>query len=142
MMGATPDVLNALADRVEAATESDRVLDAMICRALAEPIVTAKDHHWFESFNRWMTDGTCLLLTASLDAAALLVPEGQAWMVCDPANHDGRRSVFGYSSRCHATVDGDDEPRRYAATPALALTAACLRALAKASPATLAKGAE
>src|SRR3546814_4993687 len=62
--------------------------------------------------------------TASLDAAMTLVPEGMSWSVTDPANADGSRSVFGHSSRCHASVEGSPNEHDYAATPALALTAA------------------
>jgi hypothetical protein len=97
--------LRALIERVEQATGADRRLDGDIETALGWP------------FAPWTGDARPF--TSSLDAAASLVPDGWSWSVdthnkagpiaiCEPA-----RGVF-----C----------RSEASTPALALTAAALRA--------------
>ncbi len=112
--------LLALAARVEAADGADRALDAEI------GAVTLKN-----GAVRVTDDGRRLQIsppprryTASLDAAASLVPEGWNWEVYS----DGTALLWmppagEWSIRRTAVAD--------AATPALALTAAALRAMAE-----------
>jgi hypothetical protein len=124
------DELLALAERVEALGGPDREVDAEI--ALALGIVRERDGNCFyghRDFSMMVLergyydhDGSAPELsayTASLDAAMTLVPEGMCWRTaCFPRGQ-------GVAS---AMVEGG--PERMAATPALALTAAALRARA------------
>jgi len=128
----------ALADRAEKATGPDRELDADISRALgwfqkpvtmryANPDAVVTEHYWtFEGDSRgaWSTTAPHLF-TASLDAAMTLVPEG--WQVEMVIRDEGA------AAQLFDTIRGPSEPwiRKMSATPALALTAACLRALAE-----------
>lgn len=102
------DVL-ALAARVEALTGPDRAVDTEIEAARGWP-----DVQWTGAARRY---------TASLDAAASLVPAGWGYIL----HHypDGSANAFVYESQddTHNPVGG--------ATPALALTAAALRAIAE-----------
>jgi hypothetical protein len=115
-----------LAARCEAATGHDRELDAAIACA-AGPMI-APD--WVVSARpsdnrvgavvRYFDDGThgwydAERFTASLDAAMTLVPEGCSWAI----NSRNSAEVFGM---------GCGQGGGRAATPALALTAAALRA--------------
>jgi len=129
------DVL-ALAARVEAATGADRELDAAISCALKFPDLcpaqpddfdgkygysagNIKCEHGFLMADRY---------SASLDAALSLVPSG--W-VCTHAYFNDQRAVFNF------TKWRDGNPMYasgVALTPALALTAACLRAIAERMP--------
>lgn len=98
-----------LASRVEAASGPDRELDAEIGRFFAA------------DFLGYVPDEPatgCAKFTASLDAAMLMVPPKRGWRVSYQTK---------YNPKCYATVG---KIGVYAATPALALTAACLRALA------------
>jgi len=108
--------LMELASRVEAGEGPDRELDADI-------FLTVRPEHRGRLFN-------APHYTASLDVAATLVPPG------DYATGELYR-LEAYSTngvlvpthvRASAWVPG--APRAYAATPAMALTAACLRARA------------
>ena len=112
-----PVALRALADRVEALAGPDREVDAQVGRYFAAQ---------FLGYVPWEPQTGCAKFTASLDAALSLVPEGWVWMTgCAP---DG--AFF-------ATLSPTDESGialgmidTLAATPALALCAAALRALA------------
>ena len=139
----TRQALLDLAARCEAATGADRELND----AIASEIFTGKHRVRIaglsdEAGGLWLftypngSIGSALRFTASLDAAMSLVPEGWLWQigayargeVCAPAYYRAvlRRWVRG--------VDGElSWPRvsRTSATPALALTAACLKALAQ-----------
>lgn len=129
--------LLTLADRCEAATGSDRELDAHIAVGLGigargllsddhEYLIrTRKDDecapgtYWFQC-RSGRSLRTAEPYTASLDAAMTLVLEGHAFTI--------------YSDGCAgvAPVEADDTPVAdvWAATPALALCAAALRARA------------
>lgn len=99
------DTLLALAARVEAAAGADRALDRAIAMAAMPPErrgMYVRRHY-----------------TASLDAAETLVPAGWTGMV----HLDGKAGL--YRDDREPTIDGS------AATPALALTAAALRARAE-----------
>lgn len=100
----SPADLRALADRVEKATGPDRGLDVDIEHARGWP-----DAQWTSDARRY---------TASLDAAVTLVPRGWTWRVGNLVSGGGF-AFLGTSLKEHV-----------AATPALALTAAALRALA------------
>jgi hypothetical protein len=120
------DELIALAERVEALTGPDRGVDARICIALG----LSKDNVMVG------VDGWCInsginpnpyrspTYTASLDAAMSLVPEGYDCV-----------HGWDYPNRAIRVLfmddDGDRLFRGRAATPALALTAAALRAIAQ-----------
>jgi hypothetical protein len=117
----TRDDLTALIARVEAATGPDGVLDAEIHRAAN---VALQDMIAYD-IGGWLVGGKhpqpvkVPAYTASLDAAASLVPEGCEW-----TRH------FGANGRLTMMVHGPDPAGSLAqaATPALALTAAALRA--------------
>lgn len=101
--------LEELAEKVERLEGPSREVDALIANQLILPL------DWGMSPLRY---------TASLDAAMSLVPKGLDWMI---DNFDGAKSGF----RCSAGVFSGSQwiDCRAAATPALALTAASLRAL-------------
>jgi hypothetical protein len=121
--------LSALIARVEAATGADRELDAEISVAVGrhETHIERRSDGTAKLLP-WRGDGTgsgiveCRRYTASLDAAVSLVPSGWDWSV--------NASCFGYVRGLpQAGQDMDPEGWcRNAATPALALCAAALRA--------------
>ncbi len=119
--------MDALIARVEAAEGPDRELDAEIGRARG--YVVAETATWgavFVAAGR-SEDGSPRRVptyTASLDAAAALVPSGWRWML-DNLNTAGPLAMCE-----HWPATGPTLPytRGEAATPALALTAAALRA--------------
>jgi hypothetical protein len=95
-----------LADKCERASGPDRELDEAIARQT-------------HILGRRMWSGVAKPYTASLDSAMTLVPEGSAWRVVTwPKNTEGPKAG--------ALVEG--APDVLAATPALALCAAALRA--------------
>lgn len=109
-----------LAARCEAAAGLDRELDAAICVALGiEP--QAREMLQFPAY-----DSCVRYFTASLDAAMGLVPEGWFPWVGKDKGYD--------PEQWSATIDGpsrDQHVEGYGSpTPALALTAAALRARA------------
>jgi hypothetical protein len=116
------DELIALAERVEALTGPDRGVDTWIENHLG--LARFEPAHPFRSHCDGDTRKEPKPYTASLDAAMSLVPEGWA-------------SVHGwdYPDRASRVIfmddDGDPLFRGRAATPALALTAAALRAIAE-----------
>ena len=118
-----------LAARAEAASGADRELDAAIAPLQGLRIVD--EGH---PIGRMCYDdiGCAHLLprfTASLDAAMTLVPEGpSATGERFSVEHWDASGVHASHVRASAWVSG--APRVYAATPALALTAAALRARA------------
>lgn len=103
------DDLAALIQRVEAAEGPSRELDHAISMALSP-------------CNAMMDARACPRYTASLDAAASLVPDGAFWIV-SRSSYETRRYVEIPTA---AAVVGSI--RSDAATPALALCAAALRA--------------
>ena len=103
--------LNELAARVEALSGPCREIDAMIWRATVRDAI-----HW--------GDDAAMRFTASLDAAMSLVPDDAMWRL----GHDGEGAD---PSQFLAVIVGMTERWwALAATPALALTAAALRARA------------
>lgn len=150
--------LLALAARVEAAEGADRDLDDAIATAIySEPERHCTKGLSDEAGGMWMfrypngSIGSSLRFTASLDAAMALLPEGWTietlshWPAApkDADNHQtglssvrlvgtsltrfGQRMIWGHGS-------GDGRADGTAPTPALALTAAALRALAHQEP--------
>lgn len=133
------EALLALAERVEKATGPDRFLDAQI----ASVIRLEKVPHWARNWTgEWKATefGSVVLMedsgnpgphfmaneyTASLDAAMTLVPEGMMFQVY--------RGDMGEGSAIVTRLKQIGLPRVFAATPALALTAAALRTLAATS---------
>lgn len=131
--------LEGLALRVEQSAGADRTLDGLI-EAARDPMRQVLLYNEPGPFPQKAVFGPLkdLVLTgvdladyigaprytASLDAAMSLVPEGCGWEIDDQSRVG---SVFGesYRRRPRAHVSGSDW--RTAATPALALTAACLR---------------
>jgi hypothetical protein len=119
--------LLALAKRVEAATGADRELDkdigealGAICEWIDWPDRPQKVLSICNSITRELP-----AFTASLDSAASLVPEG--WAYCVDSNDGGYATVFPRRELGYLPTD----PYADAATPALALTAAALRAKAQ-----------
>jgi hypothetical protein len=130
--------LLALADRVEKLTGPDRLVDAEIFKALGMPLPT-------EFFDRgisliWDDTQQAFIMpvgemqmryehphfTASLDAAMTLIPSKSLWSVCDM--EEGPFAQVIRPMPCGGYVNGLTTAK--GATPALALTAACLRARA------------
>jgi len=128
--------LEALAARVEAAQGADRVLDAEICVALRGYTMHEDSDPMTGIFAFWVGkpwESECINCsnwidyTSSLDAAASLVPSQYAWTLGQNVHH---RTWLASVN----TLDADGAPCSVAmtgaATPALALTAAALRARA------------
>mgnify|MGYP003451725942 CR=1 FL=1 len=122
----------ALADRVEALTGPDRGVDAdivlFICRGATVGHYTADDDGdiVFHAAAIGIRDkSTCPHFTASLDAAMTLVPEGFVFSL-DTFSSPAVAKVYlvRHDNCCVHTK------RHTCATPALALTAASLRAMA------------
>jgi hypothetical protein len=131
----TKTELAELADRCEKASEPDRELDARIVEALGyRRTVEREGEVWryygsgpLGNFER-LAKATLPRFTASLDAAMLLLPDSTMHMVQDQA-----RKEVGWV--CYAAINIDPENALMtfeggAATPALALCAASLRAIA------------
>ena len=124
--------LLALAARVEAAQGADRELDALIYDAVGhfawwdaiKVVKRSPDRHEALMMN---VRASNFAPTASLDAAASLVPEGWRWSVetLSSAGPLGLCEHWPQSGQRHPYTRGE------AATPALALTAAALRARAE-----------
>ena len=113
------DDLTALIERVEAATGPDREVDAEIACAMCRfrlPTHTARPDPIAPGRVRDCVGGwVAPTYTASLDAALTLVPSGFDWLL-----DSGRIAIVGRRPAGPFTAR--------AATPALALTAAALRA--------------
>jgi hypothetical protein len=122
----TRDDLPALIARVEAATGPDRKLDSMILLAVTPGGSWRQnsDGVWLLRVEDDSTPGETArtyrdppAYTASLDAAMALVPERWLWVVGSMGN-----------ARVHEDQTSGRDAIGQAATPALALTAAALRA--------------
>lgn len=108
-----------LIERIEAAEEPSRELDAEIARALSGN----PTYHWYMHFDgEYSSDATAPAYTASLDAAMTLVPEG--WGVMLNMSENGLHAQARVFRSHPANFQSDNE----AATPALALCAAALKA--------------
>jgi hypothetical protein len=129
--------LNTLADRVEKLAGPDREVDAMIAVALdlegegMNPRRFRLLHTDYGGNNSYAAIGKhhprLPAYTASLDAAMTLVPVGWTYINLEIC----ARGTDEQHCRCSVEREaGDDEERvhAYAATPALALVAAALRA--------------
>lgn len=112
----TRATLLALAERVEAATWADRELDAAIDGRYGYSAGNIKCEHGFLMSYRY---------TASLDAAMSLVPSGMLWSL-EWVGHQTRNRI----ASCTIWKPHMPTSTAVAATPALALTAASLRAVA------------
>jgi len=138
-------MLLELAERCEKATGPDRMIDALVTkhfrlyRSLTTPIA---DDRWIELRE---ADGRLLMhvpgdvcapygyrglpFSSSLDAAMSLVPENAFWRL----GHDGDGAdPSEFRAQIIVPMVGGNDPRgiAIASTPALALTAAALRARA------------
>lgn len=127
--------LHALAGRVEGAAGPDRELDYLIHEAIHGEWLRKHGYQRLSGDEGWQTvtppipgateiappqDYSC-----SLDAAMLLVPEG-----CWAEGSLGRGDISRSSIEIHRPDAYDALGESIAATPALALTSACLRAIA------------
>ena len=101
--------------KLEAATEGSRELDAEIA-LIIEP------GHWSSLFDA--LNQQCPYYTLSIDAALTLVPEGGLWSVCDMEEGPFAQVIRPIPGG--GFVGGLTQGR--AATPALALSIAALRA--------------
>lgn len=128
----TESELIALAERCEAATGPDRELDEAIAVLVGKDSRTGPIHPSLAP--RGYYDGPSY--TASIDAALSLVPEGFSWAV--GSAEDGGHATVSKMPEDDEAYSGGRLPapevmtHGYAATPALALTAAALRARAAA----------
>jgi hypothetical protein len=108
--------LLALAARVEAAKGVDRELDRRIDH-IRWPVPQPAFHLELSLRDRWDVPA----FTASLDAAASLVPDGMCWSVTRKESGLCVACVWRGPAMCSKAMP----------TPALALTAAALRAMAE-----------
>ena len=121
--------LRALADRCEQATGADREIDRALCPLVSIRVVD-EGHPLGVCYYDKNRHGIPLPhFTYSIDAAIRLVPEG--WLLANLSQTDAgfwwAELRKGYITS-YSAVAMTSHYR--AATPALALTAACLRALA------------
>ena len=142
-MRGTASELLKLAERCERATGPARELDATIAALTsgdqAARVVRPSEGSIFSHKPGWWSDGATeshlsLAYTASLDAAMTLVPEGSlhfARTVWGAVNGDKAEGFAGVSLYEYANGKRYwiTEFQATAATPALALTAAALRAI-------------
>lgn len=115
-----PERLLELAERVEAAMGPDRELDFYIWAALNGVTEITDPAEGRDANGEWHLYGFVDPYTASLDAAMTLVPEGQEFGC-------GSKDATGTAWAWAGQHNGPEEIAS-AATPALALCAAALRA--------------
>ena len=117
----------ALAERCEAAEGPDRELDAEIALVVGasggNPIKSPGCAGWLVGSATNPSPVKALEYTASLDAAMTLVPVKSLWSVCDMEE--------GPFAQVIRLWDRERYFRSHAATPALALTASALKAIAE-----------
>lgn len=119
--------LPALAERVRNAAGADRGLDEAIYRALGYWWDSAEAEWCAPDSPRAAEGAEPPLFTASLDAALTLVPDGRTWYV---QSNPGLKAHWGIVHHARPpSVFGGEVSK--AATPALALCAAALLALAE-----------
>ena len=129
----TRQTLLDLAARVEGLAGPDREVDEAIQCTIhgATAEMQRHGHNAYHKNGRWISIGKILSYTASIDAAMTLVPEGFYW---DVAKGVRRANKGPYWASCYndamlaEMIDSD--PVIPGNTPALALTAASLRARA------------
>lgn len=116
-----------LIDRIEAATGADRDLNAAIAVASGQYVVSRHHPGMFAHKDRPHQFSYFVpAYTASIDAAMGLVPDGWAWMVgCAP---DFQRFFATLMTTDDAAPIEDETIDTNAATPALALCAAAMKA--------------
>ena len=140
--------VDKLIERLEKATGPDRELDADIARAIGWSQIEGDEvGHWDTwsipsvwvgtGQDRWLSpDGQKFdfmphTFTASVDEALSLVPEGAVWHLMTDCGNLNRTKV-GPQGNPRASIYRADERSLFiqadAATPALALCIACLRA--------------
>lgn len=125
--------LEELACRVEGLNGPSREVDAEIAKALDLPHGQKGGWYANDSGDHWVVMECAGRFTASLDAAMTLIPEGERrWSMDRHLNGD---PLFGeYQARIALDLAADDPEELSGqgigdgATPALALTAAALRA--------------
>jgi len=122
--------LSDLIAELERATEGSRELDLAICRGIGAAVIASPRRPVvkFARGDHWRSPPA---YTTSLDAALSLVPEGWSWMVRNVHGNMGGPQGVAYCTR----PDTDNETAR-AATPALALVIAALKARMSDSQAT------
>ena len=122
-------LLMDLADRCEKATGPDRELDARIY------ILTAGGSAADADYAATDPDVTCKppRFTASLDAALTLVPECADWLLRSRCSNF-QNGFYAHIMQGDVNRAGRTLGECFAATPALALCAAALRALASGAP--------
>lgn len=140
-MQSDPDNIRGLIERIEAASEGSRELDAEIGRTCGW--VQKSHSQWGIGAPHWWRDGRCQseiigwwhsqqaaslpAFTFSLDAAITLVPQGMHWCVDSDGDRYmasasvGPQPIGGELYEPHAIADAE--------TPALALCAASLKAM-------------
>lgn len=121
------DTLAALVERVEKATGPDRCIDAGVFAALHPELRRLpREPNAFIGPDEWIK--TPPFYTASLDAAVSLVPEGKFWIAGYGRMRRGEplggATIYYGKGLAIGTMIAEAE----AATPALALVAAALRA--------------
>ena len=125
--------LNDLADRVEALQGPCRETDAAIMGLFTHSVESDDGDYWYGPHDQMpirVPD-----FTGSLDAAAALVPEGWEGRLIWTHNLDGKMVHYVKGHGGHKGYGGP-----HYASPALALTAACLRARTAALRARLMEG--
>lgn len=122
------DTLAALIERVEQATGPDRCIDAGVFAALHPELRRLpREPNAFIGPDEWIK--TPPFYTASLDAAVSLVPDGMCWTVALRSTPLGERTAEGFVHNNKLHMTGQRVGFNvFAATPALALCAAALRA--------------
>ena len=118
--------LLALAARVEQTTGADQAINEQVAEAAGWRVKAADGlRYWRKGDKSWTAemDGVPPNFLEDLNAAVSLVPAGAFWRV----GHDGEGPD---PSRFYATVLNRHQWHGRADTPALALTAAAIRAMA------------
>ena len=132
------EALRSLAAKVEAAPSDNAELFGEVFRALfpkpARIWVTDNNGPWTEEYSAWQEKQSRfyeLLEAEAYESAAMrLVPEGVDWEVGYAKSHGEYLDERLNGANGFAAVAGRNV---FATSPALALTAACLRALAEAA---------
>jgi hypothetical protein len=122
----TQDALLELAERCEAALGPDRIIDALVeWPEVFEPLHVSQDvcgqMSVFWNDDKFCRSGHVPSITASIDAALTLKPEGHWWSV--GYDEHGNRAIIGPRATMKTHIGK-------AATAALAICAAALRAKA------------
>lgn len=124
----------ALAERIEQATEPSRELDAEIALAVGWTYRLRGDGHcWFPPNSKypWEHEMDAPPFTASIDAALTLVPEGLEWSVSFIRDRVGLPDEAIIYLKPFYEFEADDPEAMvicYGHTPSLALCTAALRA--------------